>query len=161
MQGSTAGPSSTATRPHSPCRAEGGFTLIEVMIVVAILGILAAVAYPSFMDQVRKGRRSDAVAALSAVQQAQERHRTNNTTYTANLTAAPTASPPGLGLSGTSEGGYYTISLSGNTATAYTVTATAVSGKSQASDMPSACRILTITVTNGSGVNGPSGCWSK
>lgn len=74
-----------------PAAAGGGFTLIEVMVTVAIVGILAAVAYPSFMQQVRKSRRSDAVAAMSAVQQAQERHRTNNATYTNNLTAMPTA----------------------------------------------------------------------
>jgi type IV pilus assembly protein PilE len=56
----------------TPSRRHGGFTLIELMITVAIVAILAAVAYPSFMEQVRKSRRSDAITALNAVAQAQE-----------------------------------------------------------------------------------------
>ena len=138
-----------------------GFTLIEVMIVVAIVGILASVAYPSYMNQVRKSRRSDAVAALARVQQAQERWRANNTTYASNaqVTALTTDTPPGLGLSATSDGGYYTLAVSSNTATGYTLTATGVSGKSQASD--TGCSPLTVTVTNGTASTTPTACWSK
>lgn len=128
-----------------------GFTLIEVMIVIVIVGILASIAYPSYMSQVRKGRRSDAVQALLQVQQAQERWRANNTTYSGTL--GP------LGLNSTTVGGYYTIALSTATATGYVVTATAVTGKSQTGDM--GCTPLTVTVTNGSPVNTPVACWSK
>lgn len=138
-----------------------GFTLIELMIVVAIVGILASVAYPVFTSQVRKSRRSDAVAAMSKVQQAQERWRANNTTYASDTetTTSTTATPPGLGLSATSEGTYYTLAVSGNTATGYTLTATAASGKSQTSD--TGCSTLTVTVVNGAATNTPAACWSK
>lgn len=148
------------TLPQAPrsLRRAGGFTLIELVIAVAVVGILASLAYPSFLNQIRKSRRSDAVAALSEVQQAQERWRANNTTYASDA-ALTTASPAGLGLSSTSKGGYYTLALSSNTATGYTLTATAVSGKSQAGDI--GCANLTVTVLNGTATNSPTTCWSK
>lgn len=59
----------------------GGFTLIELMIVVMVIGVLAAIAYPSYMDHVRKGWRSEARAALMAEMQQQERYFTQMNTY--------------------------------------------------------------------------------
>ncbi|MGC8121932.1 type IV pilin protein [Marinobacter sp. VGCF2001] len=55
-----------------------GFTLIELMIVVAIVGILAAIAYPSYQSSVEKSRRSDAQAALTGFAMAMERYYTDN-----------------------------------------------------------------------------------
>ena len=135
-----------------------GFTLIELMVVVAIVGILASLAYPSFMSQVRKSRRADAVVSMSSLQQAQERWRANKTAYASN-TEMTTAIPNGLGLLATTNGGYYTLAVSNNTATSYALTATAVSTKSQIDD--TACTSLVITVTNGNDVKTPAICWTK
>lgn len=73
-------------------RRSWGFTLIEVMVVVAIVGILAAVAYPAYTDQVRKGRRAEARAALINLLQQQERFMTQTHSYAAPFAAG--AAPP-------------------------------------------------------------------
>jgi type IV pilus assembly protein PilE len=62
-------------------RTVSGFTLIEVMIVVAIVGILSAIAYPSYQEHVRSSRRADAQAALSELAQFMERRFTENNGY--------------------------------------------------------------------------------
>lgn len=59
-----------------------GFTLIEMMIVVAVMAILASLAVPAYNEQVRKGRRADAMAAMNETAQALERFYTLNNTYT-------------------------------------------------------------------------------
>ena len=61
--------------------ANHGFTLIELMIVVAIIGILASIAYPSYRDSVLKGRRAEARTAIAELMQQQERYMTQNNTY--------------------------------------------------------------------------------
>lgn len=58
-----------------------GFSLIEIMIAVAIVGILSAIAYPSYNESVKKGRRSDAQGALQGLAQAMERSYTEHGTY--------------------------------------------------------------------------------
>lgn len=65
-----------------------GFTLVELMIVVAVVGILAAIAYPSYIDSVRKGNRAEGRAAVTGLLQQQERFFTQNNTYVAFNTAA-------------------------------------------------------------------------
>lgn len=67
---------------------QDGFTLIEVMIVVAIVGILAAIAYPSYQEQVRKSRRADCAGELTLLANAMERFFTLNGAYPATLAAA-------------------------------------------------------------------------
>lgn len=113
-------------------RRASGFTVIELMIVVAVVGLLSAVAYPAYVDSVRKSRRSDAVAAITSVQQAQERYRSSNTTYGTRFIVSSSALV-GVGVAGdtnaatayTSPGAYYSLSLSGTSASAYTILATA------------------------------------
>lgn len=93
-----------------------GFTLIELMIVVAVVAILAAIALPAYNEQVRKSRRSEAIAAVGQVQLAMERWRADNPTY-ANPSGAATY--PTLPASP-----FYTYALGGQGPTAYTITAT-------------------------------------
>jgi type IV pilus assembly protein PilE len=123
-----------------------GFTLIELMIAVAVIAILAAVAYPSYQDYIRKGRRSDAIAEVSRVQQAQEKFRANNTSYSNDFSSAATGLAVVTGTTAvtsyTSPLGYYTITSQADASapgSAYTVTATAVAGKSQTSDTNCQC----------------------
>ncbi len=123
-----------------------GFTLIELMIVVAVIGVLAAVALPAFLDSIRKGRRADAVASLTQVQQAQERWRANRGSYADNDQLS-TAAPDGLGIDATTPNGHYGLALSDVGAAGYTVTATAKSGSLQASD--SACQKLVLRLAGG------------
>ncbi len=62
-----------------------GFTLVEVMVTVAIIAILASVAIPAYQDQIRKARRSDGQSLLLDIAQQQERFLTANSTYTQNM----------------------------------------------------------------------------
>jgi type IV pilus assembly protein PilE len=66
-------------------RGSGGFTLIELMITVAIVGILAAVAYPSYADYVRKGKRATAQAALMDIASRQQTYLLDRRAYTDSL----------------------------------------------------------------------------
>ncbi len=131
-------------RRPATARCSKGFTLVELAITLLVLGVLAAVAYPTFMDSVRKGRRSEAFASVAALQQAQERWRTNRANYTTTLSD--------LGLPSTSSTGLYTLSLEAppapaTLATGYVVTAVAASGRSQ--DADGACRKLSVFVDRG------------
>ena len=73
---------------HASPRARG-FTLIELMITVAVVGFLAAVAYPAYTNQIAKGRRAECRAGLYMAMQQQERYYTQFNVY-AGSAAAPT-----------------------------------------------------------------------
>ena len=131
---------------------KAGFTLIELMITVAVIGILAAIAYPSYMDSIHKSRRSDAINDLSAIALAQEKWRANNTTYgtLANVWGGVT----------TTSGGYYGLEITTNTGTAFTVNANAVSGKSQAND--TGCTVFTINASGPlTNTDALKACWKR
>jgi len=144
-------------------RTAGGFSLIELMVAILIAALLAAFALPSFLGSVRKGRRSEAYAALAQVQQAQERWRANNPAY---------ASLSTLSLPTTTSHGYYgiTVTLVDDTkSTVYIATATAVSETSQAND--SNCTVLATRMQGGNLAYGagasavdwtdPNKCWPQ
>lgn len=118
-------------------RPQRGFTLTEMMIVIAIIGIISAFAYPSYVEQVRKSKRSDAKIALQQIAQRQESNFIKNYTYGASLTA--------LGYAADtipSPEDNYQITVSAATATSYTLQATPTSGSSQAQD--SKCANFTL-----------------
>jgi type IV pilus assembly protein PilE len=97
-------------------RRLAGFTLLELMIVVAIIGILASIAYPAYTEYVKKAKRADAKAALLNAQLAQEKYRANHTTYGAAV--------GDINVNAASADGYYTIAVASADATTYTMTAT-------------------------------------
>ena len=129
----------------------GGFTLIELMIVLAIAALLLALALPSYNDSVRRGRRGDASDMVVGVLHAQERWRGLNPVYSDSLTV--------LNQPSVSMGGYYRVALSAATGAGYTLTATAVTGKGQEND--GNCATLTVTVANGAPAYTPAGCWGR
>lgn len=125
---------------QQPCRRyRRGFTLVELIIAMVIGAILIALALPSFLGSIRKGRRSEAMSALTTMQQEQERWRSNNATYTSNLSDLRVTTP-------TAPGRYYALSVANNTAVGYEVIASGL-GSSQASD--GNCAKLAIKVDRG------------
>ncbi|MDT0501733.1 MULTISPECIES: type IV pilin protein [unclassified Halomonas] len=104
-------------------RQNRGFTLIELMIAVAVVGILAAIAYPSYQQYVERTRRGDAIVTLMSLAQAQERHMARCGEYARSITADATCADQGLGRATTSDEGFYTLALSASAAS-YTLTAT-------------------------------------
>ena len=133
-------------------RYSRGFTLIEVMIVVAIVAILSAVAYPSYVEHVRRGARAEARAAMLKMAQYQERNFSDRGAYV-EVTSATTDQPwATLNFSGSTKASRkYDITVDANG----TVTATAANGFADAM-----CSPLTLTAQ---GVRGAAGnleiCW--
>lgn len=143
---------------HTP-RSSRGFTLIELMITVAIVGILSAIAYPSYTEYVRRGHRADARAGLLQAQQWLERAATATGKY-------PTSLPSALTWSGDSSKRYTIAFAASNTDAAYTLTATPKSPGPQAGDK---CGTYTLSNTGLRGANGKKSgdagydpdCWGK
>jgi type IV pilus assembly protein PilE len=131
-------------------KKQRAFTLIELMVTVAIIGILASIAYPSYRDSVMKSRRADAQGALLAYANSMEQYFTVYSTYL----AVPTIAVPPINAGTT----YYTIAISTTTASTYTINATPIGA--QATDK---CGTLTLTSTGVKGYTGTSGskalCW--
>lgn len=123
------------TRTGSAPR-DRGFTIAELVIVMAVLSILVALAYPSFRAQWLKARRADAHNALMQLQQAQERWRADHRRY---------ASAAELSAPDTSSGGHYRLSVHATSATGYELRAEALGA--QRGD--AGCRIIGLRQAEG------------
>lgn len=125
-----------AARRAAPARPgrQGGFTLIELLIGVTVATVLLTQALPSYNNFMMRTRRADAKAALLNLQVLQERYRMGNAGY---------ATLAQLGAAAKSAQGFYDLAVTSQTATTYTVTATAAAGSPQAKDTP--CRSLALT----------------
>lgn len=118
-----------------------GFTLIELMIVVAIIGVLTAIAYPNFTAYLKKAKRADGASALLSLQQAQAKLRGNCRFYANALGGANTspcnaangitAATSAITVDHPSESDEknYALSITANSATGYTAVATAQNGQ--------------------------------
>ncbi len=121
-----------------------GFTLIELMIVVAVIGMLAAIALPSYQEQVARSKRSDATGGLLEFASVLERHYTENSTYCDAGTVVEAGCGGGTGDSGIP--GFFpsTLPLDGGTAY-YNLTITAVADVPQQTYTIQAARTGSMT----------------
>ncbi len=120
-----------------------GFTLLELMFVIAIIGVLGSLAYPSYVSHVKKANRADGIDSLLNLAGRMEEFYMNNDTYAGAAVASTTSSD-----------GLYTLSITAQTAFGYTIQAAPVGGDSY-------CGNLTL---NSLGVTGTSAgtvadCW--
>ena len=156
---------------HSGNKNSRGFTLIELMITVAVIGILAAIAYPSYQESIAKSKRADAQGALLSLASALERHFTETNSY-CDAGSTDNGCGSGTGDTGTPlatihidqvpmDGGtkYYDLTISAVTATSFTVTATPTGSMSG-----DKCGNLTYThagVEAATGAAGTAYCWKQ
>ena len=142
-------------------RTGRGFTLIETLIAVGVVGVLSSIAYPNLEGQFLRARRTDALVAIMQAQLAQERYRAHNAVY-ATLAEA--------GLRPTSPAGHYRLDVVASSGAGYEILASAVAG--QARD--ARCRFLRLALvdasltyasgrdaTTANGADANRACWSR
>jgi len=135
-----------------------GFTLIEVMVTVAIIGILAAVALPAYTDYVLRGQITEATSNLSSIRASMEQYFQDNRTY-ADVGGAILAPCNATNLAAI-QTKYFTLSCPVQTATTYTITATGIAGKATAGFTYSITNANVQTSTMGSRWGGATNaCW--
>ncbi|QQP98066.1 type IV pilin protein [Lysobacter enzymogenes] len=145
-------------RTEATARAQRGFTLIELMIAVAVVGILIGIAVPTYQDSVRKSRRAQAKADLTEVAQAMERYYTVNNSYAgasmATIWGNPAQSPRG------SDSPRYNLSFQAAPGSnGFVVQAVPISGTGQERDK---CGTMTLSNTGTKTPNtaGTKDCWN-
>jgi type IV pilus assembly protein PilE len=144
-------------------KKQQGFNLVELMIVVVIVGIIAAIAYPSYQEQMRTTRRADCSGALASFGNAMERYYTVNNTYRgAGAAGGDTGTPTIFPGSCPIDGGTATYNLTIQAANDSTFEVRAAPTGVQANDK---CGTLTLTNTGRKNITGaatgmtPEKCW--
>ena len=134
---------------------QAGVTLIELMIVVALVAVLASIALPSYRSYVIRTHRTEATTALLGIAAAQEKFYLQNNRYAIDdeLAVAP---PAGLGILATTENGWYTLEITAADTETFTAEATAVGG--QADD--SHCATFTLNAV-GEKDAANDDCWNR
>lgn len=139
-----------------------GVTLMELLIVIIIVGILAAVAIPSYRQYVIRSQRADAKDFLLAAATAQEKFYLQCNTYATGVGAALDCAGPTMQFPAMSKNGWYQLAITAANAAAFTIQATAVAGP-QLQDTP--CRTFQVTdrgirtATNSLGADNTAECW--
>lgn len=134
-----------------PEKNRKGFSLIELMAVIAVLGILLAIAVPNYFKYVREARRAEAQSQMMEIRLGMERWRANNNAYSGTVSDS--------GFTGSND--YYTYTITNAGASTYTINATAVTGKSQVNDVTGSGTSCTPLTLNQSNIKTPASCWKK
>ncbi len=153
--------------PQQTCSQHQGFSLIEVLVAVIIIGILATMAHASYQDSVLKSQRKTALASLMEIASKQEDYRVTHRRYTDDLTqlgysAKGDSGAPfyidNQGNASTASSGTYKVVLTRTNSTAYSLSAAPINA--QAKD--TGCGTLSITsagAKSATGSQGTQGCW--
>jgi type IV pilus assembly protein PilE len=146
-------------RMHS----QRGVTLIELVVVMIIVGILTAIAIPSYRNYVIRSQRSDAKDAVLALATQQEKHYLQCNTYASAIAGATNCAANQLQGTAASKNGWYQLTIPGGDATTFSVRATAIAGQNQYQD--GACRSFTVTqagvrsALDSGGADNTAECW--
>ena len=135
-----------------------GITLFELLIVMTLIGVVAAFAFPAYRQHTMRVHRADAMTALLQLQSAEESHYQRHDTYTASIEPAP---PSGLGLPITSASNKYTLTVAlARDGQSFIATATPTPGGGQDADVE--CLAFSIDARGRRAVSGTAGaqrCW--
>jgi type IV pilus assembly protein PilE len=138
--------------------SERGVTLFELLVVLAIIGVIAAFALPAYHHHVQRVHRAEAMTALLQLQSAEESHYLRHDTFTASIVAAP---PAGLGLGPASASNKYALSVALATdGQSFIATATPLPGGGQETDLE--CLAFSIDARGRRAVSGTGNaqtCW--
>ncbi len=127
-----------------------GITLIELMIVIAVIFILGMIAYPTYTSYMQKSRRAEAKTILLDIQLAEERYRASNVRYAVTLGSLTLTTNPASNT-------FYTFTVASASTSGYTLQADGT-GTSQSTDKASGTNCATLTL-NQSAVQNPAACW--